>query len=78
MLVLHKAPGVLVHPQAHRQIDPPERRRVELSFQSLLGMGMLGHHHQPGSPLVQAVDRVKVGLDALIPVIRHQKIPNGI
>ena len=51
---------------------------MELLLQPLLGVGVLGYHHQPRGPLVQPVDRVVVGKNALFLVIIHQKITQRI
>ena len=50
---------------AHRQIDTAEGGGVELPLQHLLGVGVLGHCHQPGGPPVQPVDGVEISFNSL-------------
>ena len=51
---------------------------MKLVLQHLLGVGVLGHHHEPRRPLVQAVYRVEVGLHPGPIVIIQQKITDCI
>ena len=66
--------GRVRDPLAHRQIDPAEVLGVELTFQQLLGVGVLGGNQQAGGPPVQPVDGVKIRLLPRRFVIMHQKI----
>ena len=66
--------GRVGHALAHRQIDPAEVFGVELIFQHLLGVGVLGGNQQTGGPPVQPVDGVKIRLLPRRFVIMHQKI----
>ena len=68
----------LGHPVAHRQVHPAEVRRVELALEPLLGVGVLGHHHQAGGAPIQPLHRVDVGGDAPLPVVVRDKIAQGV
>ena len=75
---LHPALFRLRHPVAHRQIDPPEGPGVHLTFQFLLGVGMLGHHQQSRSTFIQPVDRVDPRRFPLLLVIISDIVAQGI
>ena len=70
--------GGLRAPLAHRQVEPPEVPGVELIFQHLLGVGVLGGHQQAGGPTVQPVDGVEVRLLSRLFIIMNQKITQRI
>ena len=59
-------------------VDPRTSPGVELIFQHLLGVGVLGGDQQAGGPPVQAVDGVKIRLLVGRFVIVRQKIPQSI
>ena len=78
---VHPADGGLHHSlgggrgaQADRQVDAAEGGCVELTLEHLLGVGVLGHHHQAAGALVQAVDGVKVGAPFPVCVIMGQEV----
>ena len=75
---LHTPPPGDGDPLTHRQVGPPELSRLELGLEPLMGMGVLGHRHQPRGPPVQAVHRVEGGNEPLVPVVGHQEIGQGV
>ena len=70
--------GRLGNPLTHRQVEAAEVRGVQGVFQRLLGVRVLGDHQQAAGPLVQPVDRMKIGLNTLLIVIIQQKITDCI